>query len=290
MSSDNPLDISQMNNIMQALGPPPANSAEIDYMNALWTSINQFSGAMMNANEKYRKAISRKRKSPPPPSNTNTNTTIQPPERKKRKTSPKKSTTKSPKKPTTKTPKKKPPKNPTSKSPKKNKTKKPGGKSNIDRIYKIRRPRTSWMLFNAFQTAELVADHPTSTLGERTQMSSKLWHALNTSERKKWDDLASAEKKEYLSIVDDFKTHTDFNQIPTKWKQIDKKAEQERKKEKMDIDDEIKKDKQSCNICLIKRKATYLPEFCIIQNQIQSQKSQEILLLGSSSLIDKSLG
>eukprot|EP01084_Bolivina_argentea_P050389 92649_1 len=110
------MDMNNLSNFVQSLGPPPDNPAEVDYNIALWTSIHQFSASMMIATNKYSKAISSRKRKSPQTSNTNTNDTQQP---KKRKTSCKNSKIK------------------LYKSPKRS-------MSNEDRIYKIRRPRTSW--------------------------------------------------------------------------------------------------------------------------------------------------
>ena len=111
-----------------------------------------------------------------------------------------------------------------------------------NRIYKIRRPRTSWVLFNAYTSVDLLTSHPTATLGERTQIASKAWHTLNAKDRKKWDDKCKKETEEYERIGEDFKQHNDWNKVPKRWKQIDQRAERERrvKNEANECDDEKK--------------------------------------------------
>eukprot|EP01084_Bolivina_argentea_P050388 92648_1 len=86
------MDMNNLSNFVQSLGPPPDNPAEVDYNIALWTSIHQFSASMMIATNKYSKAISSRKRKSPQTSNTNTNDTPQcrSPQRKKRKTSPSK--------------------------------------------------------------------------------------------------------------------------------------------------------------------------------------------------------
>eukprot|EP01083_Nonionella_stella_P141256 434878_1 len=123
--------------------------------------------------------------------------------------------------------KKKKTKKPTKKKDKKKKKKKK--KEGDDRIYKLRVPRSAWVFYNTQKISQLLDTHPDAGIGERTKMSAKVWNTLDENERDQWKEMAAAEKLKYEECRKLLEKNGTFDEIPSSWKRINRKAEAERR-------------------------------------------------------------
>merc|ERR1712228_284302 len=183
----------QMNQVMQNIGScrPATSPAEGEYMATFWQSLSVFANNMANAQSNLNNA--RKRRASQL-SQSSDEISTSPPRKKPKKSHPsisksskkKKSKKKTPKKTTPKKLKKKITKSPKKSIPKRKKTKiklptKPSSstssrtkkktgkiiKYDSSKQYKLRRPKSAWMLFNAFKIAQLKSQYPDEQLGAR---------------------------------------------------------------------------------------------------------------------------
>merc|ERR1712154_357495 len=100
--------------------------------------------------------------------------------------------------------------------------------------YKLRAPKSSWMLFNASNIALVKNDHPNMQLGQRTKLSGEKWQKMNDEEREPWAEKAAREKLKWQNIKKQLEENgNDFSKIPGRWLMIVKK--------KKDGDDEKSK-------------------------------------------------
>eukprot|EP01083_Nonionella_stella_P271672 920731_1 len=98
-----------------------------------------------------------------------------------------------------------------------------------DRIYKLRVPRSAWVFYNTQKTAQLLDTHPDAGIGERTKMSAKVWNTLDEDERDQWEEMAAAEQLQYEECRKLLEKNGTFDEIPSSWKRINRKAEAERR-------------------------------------------------------------
>merc|ERR1712228_384941 len=161
-----------------------------------------------------------------------------------KKKTPKKTTPKKLKKKITKSPKKSIPKRKKTKiklptkpsSSTSSRTKKKTGKIikyDSSKQYKLRRPKSAWMLFNAFKIAQLKSQYPDEQLGARTKRSSKIWQSMNDDAKSEWNEKALAERLKWEKVKKAFSVHGDYSKVPGRWLAVDKKTKKsDEKKEK----------------------------------------------------------
>merc|ERR1712228_1081209 len=96
--------------------------------------------------------------------------------------------------------------------------------------YKLRRPKSAWMLFNAFKIAQLKSQYPDEQLGARTKRSSKIWQSMNDDAKSEWNEKALAERLKWEKVKKAFSSHGDYSKVPGRWLAVDKKKKKRKKK------------------------------------------------------------
>merc|ERR1712048_1027955 len=110
--------------------------------------------------------------------------------------------------------------------------------------YKLRMPKSSWILFNAHNIAQIKKNHPEMRLGQQTKLSGQKWHKMNDEEREPWVEAAAREKLKWQTIKKQLKDNgNDFSTIPGRWLQIIKKTKKDKESDQKDDkkDEETKK-------------------------------------------------
>merc|ERR1712048_817747 len=128
-------------------------------------------------------------------------------------------------------------------------TKTKAAKANVleydsNKEYKLRMPKSSWILFNAHNIAQIKKDHPEMRLGQQTKLSGQKWHKMNDEEREPWVEAAAREKLKWQTIKKQLKDNgNDFSTIPGRWLQIKKKTKKDKESDEKDDkkDEETKK-------------------------------------------------
>ena len=85
------------------------------------------------------------------------------------------------------------------------------------KLFKLRHPKTAWMLFNAFKIAQLKEEYPSEQMGERTKRSAAIWQRMNDDTKAKWHKKAMEEKTEYQKMKKQLDEHKDYSKIPSRW-------------------------------------------------------------------------
>merc|ERR1712228_657027 len=208
---------------------------EGEYMATFWQSLSVFANNMANAQSNLNNA--RKRRASQL-SQSSDEISTSPPRKKPKKSHPSISKSSKKKKSKKKTRKKPKIKLPTwaSSSTSSPKNKKKTGKIikyDSSKQYKLRRPKSAWMLFNAFKIAQLKSQYPDEQLGARTKRSSKIWQSMNDDAKSEWNEKALAERLKWEKVKKAFSVHGDYSKVPGRWLAVDKKTKKsDEKKEK----------------------------------------------------------
>merc|ERR1712130_77685 len=130
--------------------------------------------------------------------------------------------------------------------------------------YKLRLPKSSWVLFNAHNIALIKNDHPNMQLGQRTKVSSVKWNAMDVQARERWTEAAAREKLKWQKVKKQLEENgNDFSKIPGRWLQIKKKT---KKTEKDGEDEKSKKSPKK------KKKATSPKKKKVVKKKTKKKK------------------
>jgi upstream-binding transcription factor len=67
---------------------------------------------------------------------------------------------------------------------------------------KVKRPTSSFFLFMNDRRSKFKEDNPDLALGQITKGLTEVWKALKEDEKKKYDDMAKADKERYVSELE----------------------------------------------------------------------------------------
>merc|ERR1712228_652954 len=102
--------------------------------------------------------------------------------------------------------------------------------------YKLRQPKSAWLIFSAAKRAELKKKFPELKFGELSKKLGDAWNEIKKSPqlKSKWDKKAKKEKAEYEKVKKQFDEHQDYSKVPGQWLADNKEKKKKKSESKKD--------------------------------------------------------
>ena len=94
-------------------------------------------------------------------------------------------------------------------------------KYSSSKIYRIKSPKSAWMLFNEYKINDQIGDKyacAKAQLIRRKQKNEKNWkYHMTAEEKSQWQGIVLREKAEWEKVTTQFAEHKDYSNVPPRW-------------------------------------------------------------------------